>query len=132
MSFLDAIPGQIFAALSADLRPGTLTKFGPGGKDSLGNPRPGKPVKYQVRGFVGSFSESTRRLLSSERTGGATVQQDDVSITILLHGLQVNPERDDTVQIFGPVGGGRQYSVVQIVSIDPARASAELHGRPVE
>ncbi len=124
MSFLDKIAPALDKAMSKHMRAGTLWRPTMT-KDDYGNDIPSFTA-YAVRGFP----DNTTSSLINAGADAATVSQGDVLALILLHGLPIEPQEGDDFAFADPITRGRRFRVVRLLSIDPARATAQVEGRP--
>lgn len=115
MSFLDAIPGDIYDALSDDFRAATLKVPGAAVSDGEGGFTYGSPTEYACRALVDDFSDYRRQ--------ASGIPANDRKIIILAHGLIVDPKPGHTLTI-----EGRDWQVIDVAR-DPARATFEVQGR---
>jgi len=111
------IAKEVHKAAAKGLLPATLTKVTPGTRTpgALGGGTNPTTTTYAVRGFVEDFD--TRMI------DGTIITAKDRKVTILGHGLTVEPAPQDKITI-----ESKTYQVVH-VKRDPAAATYTLHVR---
>lgn len=126
MSFLNKIAPALDKALGKHMRAGTLYRPTMA-KDDYGNDI-SSFTPYAVRGFP----DNTASSLINAGADAATVSQGDVLALFLLHGLPIEPQEGDEFAFADPITRGKRFRVVRLLSIDPARATAQVQGSPAK
>lgn len=120
MSILDDLAGDVFAALSGELRTGTLRREIPGsGVDEFGDPLPGTVETYPFEGARDAYAR--------DFAATAGIPGSDARLMILAASITVDPKPGDQVNF-----EGAWWQVRAIEAIDPAGATISLQVFDIE